>query len=70
MSINAYRIATIAAIALLIAFAALTGIVLTQHTDTPAPSTSVSSFNDGYATAYQDMCQQGNAAACQWLKSN
>ncbi len=70
MSINAYRIVTIAAIALLIAFAALTGIVLTQHTPTPAPTTSVSSFNDGYATAYQDMCQQGSTTACQWLRAN
>jgi len=67
MSINAYRIAVIA---LLIAVAALTGALLTHHTAPAAATTSVSSFNDGYATSQQSDCQQGYAPACAWLRSN
>lgn len=58
------------------ALGVLTGHMTTHHT-APAATTSVSTattdvdqFNDGYATAYQDMCQQGSAVACAWLKAN
>lgn len=76
------RIAKTAAIAL----AALTAIIaatlgiailagaVTIHTQGSAPATvstgTVSTFNDGYATAMQDSCQQGSTYACAWLRSN
>jgi hypothetical protein len=33
-------------------------------------STTVSDFNDGFATSKQDDCQQGYQPACEWLKHN
>lgn len=40
---------------------------------TPAPtstgSSQVTNFNDGFSTAKQDDCQQGDQAACQWLQT-
>jgi hypothetical protein len=62
------------AAAIVIAFVAFAAI--TQPTSAPAATTVVqtadqtSSFNDGYATAMQDACQQGSAYACQWLHTN
>jgi len=35
------------------------------HTDK-----TVSSFNDGFVTSKQDDCQQGDAKACEWVKTN
>lgn len=68
MSTNIYRAAIVI---LLIAVATLTITLLTHHTTTGTPATtSVSSFNDGYATSQQNDCQQGYAPACAWLRSN
>lgn len=69
------RIAKIAAVAAIIisifALGALAGVLATNHHAAPAASTtSVSSFNDGWATSKQDDCQQGFTAACTWLHSN
>ena len=34
------------------------------------PTSTVSDFNDGFATSKQDDCQQGFQPACEWLKNN
>lgn len=72
MTITAYR-AVIAI--LLIAVVALTVALMTRHTapaaaSTTSVSTTVSNYNDGFATSKQDDCEQGFAAACAWLKSD
>ena len=69
MTVNMYRAAVVI---LLIAVATLTGILVTRHSaPAPASSTStVSTYNDGFATSKQDDCQQGFQSACAWLKSN
>ncbi|MFJ9771848.1 hypothetical protein ACIRVF_11440 [Kitasatospora sp. NPDC101157] len=38
---------------------------LADHPPTPSPS--VGAFNDGFEDAKWDDCQQGYAAACDWL---
>lgn len=68
MTINTYRAAVVI---LLIAVVALTVALMTRHTAPAAASTTtVSNYNDGFATSKQDDCEQGFAAACAWLKSN
>lgn len=39
----------------------------TISTTQPATSDSVANFNDGFATAKQDDCEQGDAQACAWI---
>ncbi|MEV5330842.1 hypothetical protein [Streptomyces werraensis] len=34
---------------------------------TPAPADPVATFNDGWADAKQDDCEQGFEAACMWV---
>ncbi|WMI34802.1 hypothetical protein SEA_MARAV_80 [Streptomyces phage Marav] len=34
---------------------------------TPAPVDPVATFNDGWADAKQDDCEQGFAGACEWV---
>jgi hypothetical protein len=72
MSTNIYR----AAIVILIGAVATLAILLTTHHTTPTVRTvhtvsdNTASYNDGFATAKQDDCQQHFAAACAWLSSN
>ncbi|MFJ5066497.1 hypothetical protein ACIQC7_08780 [Kitasatospora sp. NPDC088556] len=40
------------------------GVEVANH---QAPDASVFSFNDGFSDAKWDDCQQGFAAACDWL---
>lgn len=72
MTATAYRAAIVILLIAVATLATVTGVLLTRHTGPAAASTTstVSTFNDGYSTAYQDMCQQGSAAACAWLHSN
>src|ERR1700744_1032380 len=46
------------------------GIGVAHAINPPKASTTVSDFNDGFATSKQDDCQRGSAYACQWLKGN
>ncbi|MFJ6680570.1 hypothetical protein [Streptomyces werraensis] len=50
--------------------AGLAGLVLGCALTTglaPAPVDPVATFNDGFAEAKQDDCEQGSAAACEWV---
>lgn len=67
MTVNMYRAAVVI---LLIAVAALAGVLLTGHNAPAAGTSTVSTFNDGFATGKQDDCQQGFAPACTWLRSS
>lgn len=41
----------------------------TPKATTSSSSSQVTNFNDGFSTAKQDDCQQGDTNACTWLKS-
>lgn len=50
----------------------LTGIVgYVSHIESVnAQNSQVSSFNDGYATAMRDACQDHDVYACAWMAQN
>lgn len=65
------RITTTLTILVTFGLGVLVGIVIAEHHDAvTANSTTVSSYDDGYATSKHDDCQQGSAYACQWLRGN
>ena len=41
----------------------------TPKATTSSSSSQVSNFNDGFSTAKQDDCQQGDTKACTWLQT-
>jgi hypothetical protein len=45
-------------------------VVFTPQRTASTASSTVSTFNDGYATAKQDDCRQGDQSACAWLRTN
>lgn len=50
--------------------AATVAMITTPAGATSAGPSAVKAFNDGYAAAKQDDCQQGFSTACAWLGRN
>jgi hypothetical protein len=55
----------IAGCGLIVGATAITGTAMAATTS--GPSAVVTHFNDGFATAKQDDCEQGFKPACEWL---